>query len=66
MFVGVPRDLLTTKQVADRLGVAVSTVSRMARDGRLIPALKTDGLRGAMWFEASDVDDILATAGDAS
>ena len=51
-------DLLTTAQAAERLGVSVSTVSRLVAAGTLEPALKSYGLRGPMWFRAVDVDDL--------
>ena len=52
----VPNPLLTSKQVADRLGVSVSTISRLVASGRLKPALRLDGIRGAMWFKPADLN----------
>lgn len=61
----VNTDLITTRQAAERLGVTVSTVSRWAASGKLVPALRLEGLRGPMWFRPADVD-ALATQEQAS
>ena len=53
-----PSELLPTSEVAQRLGVTPKTVARMAADGRLTPAVKAPGLRGAMLFRAEDVDQV--------
>jgi excisionase family DNA binding protein len=50
--------LLTTAAAAERLGVTASTISRWVSAGKLTPAIKGSGLRGPMWFRASDVDDL--------
>jgi DNA-binding transcriptional MerR regulator len=49
-------NVLTTKQVADRFGVAPKTVHRWVERGLLPEAGKLDGLRGARLFFRSDVD----------
>ena len=54
-------EILTTRAVADRFGVAVSTVTRWVTDGHLKPFTKTPGLRGAYLFEASEVERFAAT-----
>ena len=46
--------LITTRQAARRLGVAVSTISRMVSDGRLTPALRLSNSQ--MLFEKADID----------
>lgn len=55
-------DLLTTRQVADRLGVVPSTVSRMVQRGILKPARKVDGPTKVAWFEfrRADVERLAA------
>lgn len=54
----MPSDLLSTRDVAERRGVAVTTVARWVRDGRLTPALRLPGIRGAMFFEPAEVDSL--------
>jgi excisionase family DNA binding protein len=49
-------EILTTRAVAERFGVAVSTVTRWVTDGHLTPMAKTPGLRGAYLFTADEVD----------
>jgi len=48
-------ELLTTAQVAERLGVSVKTVARWANAGTLPTAVKAPGLRGARLFRTEDV-----------
>ena len=55
-------DLLTTAQVAERLGKSVATINRMALDDRLTPALVAPGRKGARWYRKADVDALEATA----
>lgn len=54
--------LLSSKQVADLLGVSVSTVARWTRDGRLTPELELPGLRGARFYQASQVARLVEEA----
>lgn len=49
-------ELLTTRQVAERLGVVPSTVSRMVRRGDLKPARRVDGPNKVAWFEFRRAD----------
>ena len=49
-------EIITTRAVAERFGVAISTVTRWVADGHLTPALKTPGLRGMYLFTADEVD----------
>lgn len=44
-------NLATTRDVADRLGISVRQVARLAGSGALKPALKLEGVRGAMLFD---------------
>ena len=48
-------NLLSTKQVADELSVDRSLVTRLVQSGKLKPALKGDGIRGAMYFRPAEV-----------
>jgi len=49
-------DILTTRAVAARFGVAISTVTRWVADGHLQPFHKTPGLRGQFLFTADEVE----------
>lgn len=53
-------DLLTTADVAERLGVSVYHVSRLVRDGKLTPAHQLPGATGARLFTEAEVDRFLA------
>jgi excisionase family DNA binding protein len=48
--------LMATREVAERLGVSIATVNRMAKDGRLTPALRTPGIRGAHLYDRNKVE----------
>mgnify|MGYP001366195301 CR=1 FL=1 len=48
-------DLIPTAEVARIYGCDVRTVHRMVRDGRLEPAIKAPGKRGALLFRREDV-----------
>lgn len=50
-------NLLTTSDVADRLGVSISTVLCMVDAGTLTPALKAPGKRGAYMFDRTAIDN---------
>lgn len=52
--------LLTSGDVAKRLGVAVATISAWVRQGRLTPAVTTMG--GRYRFRWSEVEDQLRAA----
>ena len=54
-------ELLTTAQVAERLGKSIATVNRMATDGRLCAVLELPGDRGARWYRVVDVEAYEAT-----
>jgi excisionase family DNA binding protein len=49
-------EILTTRAVAERFGVAISTVTRWVADGHLTPFTKTPGIRGAYLFTREEVD----------
>lgn len=48
-------DMIPTAEVARIYGCDVRTVHRLVKRGRLTPALKAPGLRGALLFRRSDV-----------
>lgn len=50
--------MLTTSQAAEALGVDVSTVARLANEGTLRIAFKAPGIRGAMFFDADEVERV--------
>lgn len=50
---------LSTAEVARLLRVDVSTVSYWVKTGRIQPAFRLPGIRGAMFFDPSDVDALL-------
>lgn len=54
--------LLTTSEVAARLGVARQTVVQRVQRGALVPATKLNGPRGAYLFDAEQVDALAADA----
>lgn len=49
---------LTTAEAAERLGTSTRSIHRMVEDGRLEPAFKAPGVRGAMFFNPADVDEL--------
>lgn len=53
--------LLSTRDVAQRLRVSVPTVTRLAREGGLEPAMKLDGPRGAYLFHPDVVEALAAS-----
>lgn len=52
--------LMGTRDVADRLGVSVATVTRLVRDGSLSAELKAPGARGAYMFDPVAVEALAA------
>lgn len=50
--------LLTTAEVAQRLGVDVRTVHRMVASGRLTPVQKLPGRTGSYVFSAAAVEAV--------
>ena len=56
--------LLTSGQVATRLGVSIWTVHNMVKDGRLTPAGKVPGRTGSYLFDPDPVEALaIAEAG---
>lgn len=54
-------ELITTAQVAERLGKTPRTVQRMVASGALVPAATFPGKTGANLFDPSDIDRLLQT-----
>lgn len=52
--------LLSTSDTRRELGRDASTIARMVRDGRIKPATKLPGLRGAYLFTADEVARVKA------
>lgn len=52
----MPEPLLTTTQAAERLGISTRTLTRRVEDREIEPSHRLPGLRGAMLFDADDVD----------
>lgn len=51
---------LPTREVAERLGVPLSTLHGWIDSGKLVPTLKGPGLRGPMFFAPADVEKLRA------
>jgi excisionase family DNA binding protein len=58
-------NFLTTAAAADRLGVNPRTISKWVRQGRLTPAAKLEGVRGAFLFDPEDIDRLAGERGAA-
>lgn len=56
-----PDGLLTTAEVVAQKGVPHRTLSRWVADGKLEPAYKLPGIRGAHFFRPDDIDELIAT-----
>lgn len=48
-------DFLSTAQAADALNMHRSTLTRLVQDGKIKPVIEGEGIRGAMYFRASEV-----------
>ena len=59
-FAHMDKPLLTTAEVAERLGVDVRTVHRMVAAGRLAPVQKLAGRTGAYVFSADAIEGVEA------
>ena len=57
-----PATLLTSAEVCERLGIDRSTLSRWVQTGRIAPAMKAPGLRGAYFFTDAEVERVKAEA----
>lgn len=55
MVNGMANELLSTAKAADALNVDRSTLTRMVQSGKVKPAVKGEGLRGAMFFYPSEI-----------
>lgn len=49
-------DLLATAEAAARLGITPRHVARLVLDGKLTPAAKAPGIRGAYLFDRSQIE----------
>lgn len=49
-------ELLTSRQVAERLETTVTTVNRWVLSGRLQPTMQVPGYRGARLFDESAIE----------
>jgi len=56
----VAKTLTSSKEVAERAGVDVSTVAKWVRAGKLTPVYEGDGLTGVRLFDPADVDAFIA------
>ena len=52
-------DYLTTSEVARRLGVSRSTVTRMVADGKLEPTVRAPGYRGPFLFDPALLPEVV-------
>lgn len=50
--------LLTTAEVAERLGISPVTVTWRVRAGHLIPEMKLPGINGAYLFAPGTIDQL--------
>lgn len=56
-------DLLNSAEVCAALGnIDRSTLSRMVKEGRIMPALKLPGIRGPFLFDPAEVERVKAEA----
>jgi excisionase family DNA binding protein len=51
--------MLTTKDVAERLGVSVAKVHRLVDKGEIVPALQLPGSTGRFYFTDETIDEYL-------
>lgn len=49
--------LLTTKEVADRLGVSVAKVHRLIGKGIITPVARVDGQTGGYYFKPDELPE---------
>lgn len=56
-------DLLATVEVARRLGLERSTLSRWVKEGRIVPAMRLPGATGAFLFHPSEVERVRLAEG---
>ena len=58
--------VIAIKLLAERLGCGTSTVHRLVADGRLVPAVRGEGIRGAMFFDAVAVERLALELAEAA
>lgn len=49
------RHMITTAEAARRLGISVPTLNKWARTGKITPAIKAPGLRGARMYDEEHI-----------
>ena len=54
------QNLISTREVAERLGVDTTTVTRRVARGEIVPAVRAPGRRGAFLFAADAVEKLAA------
>lgn len=59
-------DLLATTQVAERLGIERSTLSRWVKEGRITYAMRLPGPKGAFLFAPAEVERVAQVLAEAS
>jgi len=52
-------DLIPTSEAADQIGVTTRTLNRMAADGRITPAGKAPGVRGAYLYTPDEIARVI-------
>lgn len=62
----MPSDLIPSAEVCADLGIDRSTLSRWVASGRITPAVKAPGIRGAMFFRPEDVAELAQAEAEAS
>lgn len=55
------RDLLTSAETAERLGIDRGTLTRWVQAGRIEPAMKLPGKNGPALFDPAAVDELAAS-----
>lgn len=58
-------NVMTTKKVAERLGISVRRVHHLVARGDLMPISRLDPPRGALFFAESDVERFAAERAEA-
>ena len=48
--------LTPAKGAAEKLGVTAARIHQMVAEGKLTPAMKAPGLRGALFFTLTEID----------
>lgn len=62
----MPHDLIASQDVCERFGIVPSTLSRWVAAGKITPAVKAPGPRGAFLFAREDVEELARKRGAAA